>query len=296
VIKIGYRPQRSLARSVEVSGQGFITGAPVTLRFFPAAADTGIVFTRIDQPHAKPIPALADCVTGTQRRTTLGRGANQVTLVEHVLAALAGMRIDNCMVELNGVEPPGLDGSANRFVDAIVEAGIVLHRAQRPLWTISEPVILRQGKATLSYHPAPGDELRVSYMLDYGPRAPIAPQAHTETITPDRFQHAIAPCRTFVLEEEAHELQRQGVGRHLTAAELLVFGPSGLIDNKLRYLNEPARHKILDLIGDLALSGMSLTGRIVAFCSGHPLNVEMAKTLVGLARQNGSSVPMRAAA
>jgi UDP-3-O-acyl N-acetylglucosamine deacetylase len=292
VIKIGYRPQRSLARSVEISGLGFITGAPVTLRFLPAAADTGIAFRRVDQPNAKPIPALADSVTGTQRRTTLGRGANQVTLVEHVLAALAGMRIDNCMVELDGPEPPGLDGSAGRFVGAIIEAGVIL----RPVWAATEPVILRQGNATLSFHPAAEDELRLSYTLDYGPQAPIAPQTHTEAITAASFQHAIAPCRTFVLEEEARELQKQGVGRHLTAAELLVFGPAGLIDNKLRYLNEPARHKILDLIGDLALSGMNLTGRIVAYRSGHPLNVELAKTLVGMARQNGAPAPLRLAA
>jgi UDP-3-O-[3-hydroxymyristoyl] N-acetylglucosamine deacetylase len=286
VIKIGHRPQRTLAQSVEVAGMGFITGSKVMLRFNPAPADSGIAFARSDMSNAKPIPALADSVTGTQRRTTLGRGPNQITLVEHALAALAGMRIDNCLIELDGPEPPGLDGSSGQFVEAIVAAGVVLQKASRPIWTVTEPVILRQGSATLSFHPEAGEELRLTYRLDYGPHAPIAPQEHTETLTPDRFRHEIASCRTFLLEEEAHELQRQGIGRHLTAAELLVFGSRGPIDNKLRRPNEPARHKVLDLIGDLALTGMSLAGRFVCYRSGHPLNVEMAKTLVRLARQN----------
>jgi len=275
---------------------GFITGAQVILRFMPAPADSGIAFVRTDLPNAKPIPALADSVTGTQRRTTLGRAPNQITLVEHALAALAGMRIDNCLVELDGPEPPGLDGSSGRFVDAIAQAGIVLQKASRPIWALTEPVILRQGTATLSFHPDAGEELRLTYLLDYGPQAPIAPQAHTETLTPDRFNREIASCRTFLLEEEARELQRQGIGRHLTTAGLLVFGSRGPIDNKLRRPNEPARHKVLDLIGDLALSGMSLAGRIVAYRSGHPLNVEMAKTLVRLARRNGVPAPLRLAA
>jgi UDP-3-O-acyl N-acetylglucosamine deacetylase len=264
---------------VEVSGVGFITGAPVLLRFCPACADFGIAFLRTDLPDAEPIPALSDSVTGTKRRTTLGRGPNQITLVEHALAALAGMRIDNCLVELDGPEPPGLDGSCGEFVEAIISAGVVLQQPNRAIWTVAEPVILRHGDATLSFHPDAGEHLRVTYRLDYGPHSPIVPQEHTETLTPERFAHEIAVCRTFVLEEEAVELQKQGIGRHLTAAELLVFGARGPIDNKLRRPNEPARHKILDVMGDLALTGLSLAGRVVAYRSGHPLNVEMAKTL-----------------
>ncbi len=279
MIPIGHRPQRTLARSVSVSGKGIVTGSNVTVRFQPAPANHGVVFQRTDLADAKPIPALASSVTDTNRRTTLGTSPNSVTLVEHVLAALAGMRIDNCMIEIDGPEPPGLDGSARGFVDALLEGEIVLQSAVRQRWMVVEPLVLRQGDVTLSVHPVREGELRISYLLDYGLHAPIAPQAHTETITPDSFQHELADSRTFLLEREARELQKAGVGKHLRADEIVVFGPHGPIGNTLRHPDEPARHKILDLIGDLALSGLDVAGHIVAYRSGHPLNVELARTL-----------------
>ena len=141
------------------------------------------------------------------------------------------MRIDNCIIELDGPEPPGLDGSAKEFVDAIVDRR---HRAARRgpcagRWTVAEPILLRQGGATLGFYPRVGEELLISYILDYGPRSPISPQTHSESITPEHFQRNLSHCRTFVLEDEARELQRQGVGKHLSAGELLVFGPAGPI-------------------------------------------------------------------
>jgi UDP-3-O-acyl N-acetylglucosamine deacetylase len=296
VIEIGRRPQRSLARSVEVAGVGFITGARVMLCFRPAPPGAGIVFHRIDQRRPEPIRAAADQVTGTQRRTTLGRGPHSVTLVEHVLAALAGLRIDNCLIELDGPEPPGLDGSAAGFVQAITAAGIVQQNLGRPIWTVAEPVFLKQGGTTLTFYPADDDELSASYLLDYGPLSPIPPQCHTEVIVPDNFVRGIAGARTFLLEEEARALQEQGIGRHLTSGELVVFGARGPIGGALRRPNEPARHKILDLIGDLTLSGLLLAGRVIGYRSGHPLNVEMARALSRLARRNGMPAPARLAA
>ena len=295
MIPIGQRPQRTLARSVSISGRGIVTGADVSLCFQPAASNSGIVFQRTDLVRATPIPALTSSVTGTDRRTTLGEGSNSVTLVEHVLAALAGMRIDNCVVEIDGPEPPGLDGSARGFVDALLEGGIVLQAAKRQRWMVAETLVLRQGGVTLSMHPVRQGELRISYLLDYGVHAPIAPQAHTETITPDTFQHELADSRTFLLEQEARELQQRGVGQHLSAAEVVVFGPRGPIDNTLRHPDEPARHKILDLIGDLALSGLDVAGHIVAYRSGHPLNVELARTLSRTVGTNGCHAMPKAA-
>jgi UDP-3-O-acyl N-acetylglucosamine deacetylase len=295
VIPIGNRPQRTLARTVFVSGRGIVTGTEITLHFQPAPANSGIVFQRTDRPGARPIPALASSVTDTNRRTTLGEAPNSVTLVEHVLAALAGMRIDNCMVELDGPEPPGLDGSARGFVEALLEGGVVLQDANRQRWMVSEPLTLRQGGVTLSIHPVREGELRISYLLDYGMHAPIAPQAHTETITPDSFQHELADSRTFLLEGEARELQKAGVGRHLSTSELIVFGPHGPIDNTLRHPDEPARHKILDLVGDLALSGLDIAGHVVAYRSGHPLNVELARTLSRSVGTNGNHAVPKAA-
>jgi UDP-3-O-[3-hydroxymyristoyl] N-acetylglucosamine deacetylase len=295
VIPIGERPQRTLLQTVLVSGRGIVTGSEVTLRFQPAPSGSGISFQRTDRPGAKPIPALASSVTGTNRRTTLGDEPNSVTLVEHVLAALAGLRIDNCVVELNGPEPPGLDGSARGFVRALLEGGIVLQNASRQRWMVAQPLILRQGGVTLSMHPIREGELRISYLLDYGVHAPIAPQAHTETITPDSFQHELADSRTFLLEREARELQEAGVGKHLSASEVIVFGSGGPIDNTLRHPDEPARHKILDLVGDLALSGLDVAGHVVAYRSGHPLNVELARTLSRSVRaQTGRVAPQAA--
>jgi UDP-3-O-acyl N-acetylglucosamine deacetylase len=272
------RPQRTLARPAEVEGTGFLTGAAVRLRFVPAPPDTGVVFVRTDLPARPHVPARIDLVTGTQRRTTLGRPPAQVALVEHVLAALAGLRLDNCFVELDAPEPPGLDGSARRFVDALRAGGAVLQPARRAAWSVDRPVVVMQGGATLAIHPAEDDELRISYLLDYGPGSPIARQAHTQVVTPERFAE-VASCRTFILESEAAELRRQGLGARTTAADLLVFGRRGPIDNRLRFANEPARHKVLDLVGDLALLGYDLRGHIVAYRSGHPLNVELVRVL-----------------
>jgi UDP-3-O-acyl-N-acetylglucosamine deacetylase len=237
---------------------------------------------RADLPDAPRISAHVAGVTGTQRRTTLGHQPMQVSLVEHVLAALAGLRIDNCLVELDAGEPPGLDGSALGFVQALLTSGVQNQPATREIWYTKEPITLRSGGATLTLHPpAPGAEgrLDLTYFLDYGPLAPIIRQVHTQTLVPAPFIENLAGCRTFLLSSEAEELRRQGLGACTTTSDLLVFGPRGPIDNRLRFGNEPARHKILDMIGDLSLLGADLCGHVVAYRSGHPLNVEMVRVL-----------------
>jgi UDP-3-O-[3-hydroxymyristoyl] N-acetylglucosamine deacetylase len=274
-----YRYQRTVARSVEVQGTGFLTGAAVRLRFQPAPPDTGVVFVRTDLRPRAQVPARVELVTGTHRRTTLGYPPAEVSLVEHVLAALAGLRVDNCFVELNAPEPPGLDGSAQGFVEALHRAGTALQPARRAVWSVESAVVVNQGGATLSLHPAVGERLKVSYLLDYGLHSPIDRQQVTQVITPENFANDIAPCRTFLLESEALELRRQGLGARTTAADLLVFGPRGPIDNRLRFGNEPARHKVLDVVGDLSLLGEDLYGHVVAYRSGHPLNIALVREL-----------------
>ncbi|HEV3445318.1 MAG TPA: UDP-3-O-acyl-N-acetylglucosamine deacetylase [Gemmataceae bacterium] len=274
-----YRYQRTIARPAELSGVGFLTGAAVELCFHPAPPSTGVVFVRSDLKPPVQIPARIEQVTGTQRRTTLGTPPAQVALVEHVLAALAGMRIDNCYVELNAPEPPGLDGSALRFVEALRQAGAVLQPARRAVCQVDAPVIVSQNGATLALHPGAKDELKVSYALDYGLHSPIARQLCTQRVTPQNFLNDVASSRTFILESEAEELRRQGLGARTTAADLLVFGRRGPIDNRLRFADEPARHKILDIIGDLSLLGRDLYGHLVAYRSGHPLNIELVRKL-----------------
>lgn len=274
----------------DVRGVGFVTGSTVRLRFHPAAPDTGLVFVRSDLASRPRTPARPDRVTSTNRRTTLGSTDSGVTLAEHALSALAGLRIDNCLIELDGPEPPGLEGSAQGFVEALTAAGVVLQSARRSVWGVTEPLVVTQGAATIALHPpTEGLQLRASYLLDYGLLAPIPRQAFTTLVSPETFTRDIAGCRTFLLESEANALRQQGIGRHLTAAQLLVFGSKGLIDNQLRYADEPARHKVLDLIGDLSLCGFDLAGHLVAYRSGHALNVALATALVTAATKTITS-------
>lgn len=281
----GYRRQRTLTRSVTVRGLGLITGRLVSLHFHPAPAHTGLVFLRSDLGSTALIPVHVQQVTATQRRTTLGDAQMGVTLVEHVLAAFAGLRIDNCLIELNGPEPPGLDGSAQGFCEAIQEATPTLLPETKPIFSVTEPVRVQAEGASLTLYPATtrqDSQLQLSYLLDYGPRSAIARQRSSLSLNPATFQHEVAPCRTFLLEQEVQAMLASGIGRHLQPSDLLVFGACGPINNRLRFADEPARHKILDMIGDLALSGADWVGHLVGYRSGHSLNVELARQLFHL--------------
>lgn len=277
--KLNSRRQRTLSQSVEIRGVGFLTGANVCLRFVPAPPNTGVVFVRTDlHPHVE-IPARVEQITGSSRRTTLGYMPRSVSLVEHVLAALAGLRVDNCYVELNALEPPGLDGSAQPFTELLVKAGIEVQSAERAVWTVDAPIVVSRAGATLALHPHRDGELRISYLLDYGPFSPIVPQRYTRAITPIAFLNDLARCRTFLLEDEAEELRRQGIGSRTRINDIVVFAPAGPVENRLRYGDEPARHKVLDIVGDLSLLGFDLQGHIVAYRSGHSLNAALAREI-----------------
>lgn len=277
--RIHDRWQQTISKPAEVQGIGYITGRQVRLRFRPAPANTGVVFVRTDLGPQACIPAHFDNVTGTARRTTIGHQPFQVGLVEHVLAALSGLRIDNCYVELDAPEPPGLDGSAHAFVQVLHHAGTAMQTERRAVWTVAEPVIYRTKDAAIALHPLETPELRVSYLLDYGLESPISWQMCTQTITPGDFASQIAPCRTFITDIEAATLRKQGLGSRTKVTDLLVFGRLGPIQNKLRFGNEPARHKILDILGDLSLIACDLRGHVVAFHTGHPHNVELVRLL-----------------
>jgi UDP-3-O-[3-hydroxymyristoyl] N-acetylglucosamine deacetylase len=279
VKRINERRQQTIGKPAAVEGIGFVTGKYVHLRFRPASANTGVVFIRTDLGAHACIQARVDNVTGTARRTTLGQQPVFVSLVEHVLAALSGLRIDNCLVELDAPEPPGLDGSAQGFVKALHQAGAVTQSERRSIWSVDRPVLHRSKDAAIALHPTDVPELRISYLLDYGLESPIPWQVSTVVITPASFAAEVAVCRTFLTEDEAVALRNQGLGSRTTVTDLLVFGRRGPIDNKLRFGNEPARHKILDILGDLSLIGCDLQGHIVAYRSGHPHNVELVRQL-----------------
>ncbi len=277
--RIQDRNQQTIGAPVEVQGTGYVTGKHVRLRFRPAPASTGVIFVRTDLGSGACIGARIENVTGTARRTTLGLPPVQVGLVEHVLAALSGLHIDNCYVELDAPEAPGLDGSARGFVAALLRAGTVMQPERRAVWTVDQPVTYAVDDAAIALHPSDTPGLRISYLLDYGQESPIPWQMCTQTITPGDFAMQIAPCRTFVTDREALALRDQGLGSQTKVTDLLVFGPKGPIENRTRFANEPARHKILDILGDLSLLGCDVRGHVVAYHSGHPHTVELVRSL-----------------
>jgi UDP-3-O-[3-hydroxymyristoyl] N-acetylglucosamine deacetylase len=275
------RPQRTIARTAEIAGIGLFTGADVTLRFLPAPEDHGIVFRRVDLAGCPEVPATIDYAIARSRRTAVGRGHAIVEMTEHVLAALAGLRVDNCVVELDAPEPPGCDGSSLVFAEALMNADFVRQDAPRGVFTVEDEEIVLgdDGDAELIAQSSEGDGLTVHYRLDYGPRSPIAPQALSIEITPHTFLEELAFARTFVLQSEIADLKARGYGRRVTARDLLVFSRDGVVENKLRSLDECVRHKILDCVGDFALLGCDLRGHFSAYRSGHSMNREMIRRL-----------------
>lgn len=275
------RFQQTLARPAAVTGVGFLTGADITVRFLPAPADHGITFTRTDLADSFAIPALAEFTAPRSRRTALEHRGVSIELIEHAMAALAGLQIDNCRVELNGPEVPGCDGSSRPFVDVLYDAGLVKLDKTRTVHVIDCPLALETTESVVSMRAlqtqSPG--LRITYDLDYGPDSHIPAQSLTLNIDPESFLHEIAFARTFILEAEVQAFLAQGMGKGLSFQDLLIYGPQGVIGNKLRAPDECVRHKILDCVGDLGLLGCDLSGHIVCSRTGHRHNVELVQAI-----------------
>jgi len=264
-----------------LTGPGLFSGESSTVTFAPAEPGSGITFVREQDGKVATIAASVQNVMRRPRRTCLKNGTLFVETVEHCMAALAGLGVDNAVVKVSGGavgELPGGDGSSRPFVEAIQEAGVIEQDAPlRPL-IIRKPVQVAAEGATLAALPGPTDRLEVIY--DFEAKPPIGRQVVSFHLGDDDFVSQLAPARTFVFEEEARELRARGMGKHLTPRELLVISGEGPIDNEFRFADECARHKALDLIGDLFLIGRPLRGRIVACRSGHALNHLLAKRLL----------------
>lgn len=274
------RRQQTIAAPACVDGVGYWTGAPVRVKLCPAAENAGIRFVRTDLPGRPEIPALVENRIEALRRSNLRSGGAEIQMVEHVLAALAGLGIDNCRVEATSAELPGLDGSSAAYVQAILDAGVTLQRSfVRPL-VVQETIRVGDGDAWVEARPSEDDQYSLDYVLEFEPGHPIPDQAFSIRLTPHRFALRLAAARTFVTEDEARQLHAAGLARHVSTTDLLVFGPHGPIENRLRYDDECVRHKTLDLIGDLALCGRPIRGSIVAYRSGHRLNAALATELL----------------
>ncbi len=271
--------QRTIARSVDLMGRGLFLGESAKITFRPAPANHGVVFSRRDLGGLQ-IPALIEHVTPRARRTALQCGPASVETCEHCLSAVAALNIDNLLIEIEGPELPGLDGSSKPFVDVLQSAGITdCDQPRRPL-VITHPVVVQDKDATILAVPSDQPGLQVIYDLDY-PDSVIGRQTRSFDLVDDDYIREIAPARTYVLESEAQELHAKGIGTHLTPNEVLVIGKDGpLGTNKWRFPDEAVRHKIVDLIGDLSLLGAPIHGKIVAFKSGHTLNHQLIRELI----------------
>lgn len=271
--------QNTIAHLAHVSGRGYWSGKSVSLTFLPAEPDTGIVFRRVDVAGKPMIPALASHRTDAQLRTKLVCGGASVEMVEHVLAALYGMGIDNCIVECDGAEMPGMDGSAYAMALAIHQAGRITCDQPARYRRIDQTIRIGDEQAYVEANRAQVPGLTLVYHLDYGPSSPIPSTSSSCLLNPEEFLTSIAPARTFLTESDAAKLQQSGLAQHVTHRDLVIFGKSGPIDNQLRFPDECSRHKLLDLIGDLALCGHRLDGMVFACRSGHNLNGRMAERI-----------------
>lgn len=301
--------QKTIAKEVSIKGRGLHTGTECTLTFKPAAENSWIKFVRVDLGGNPVIPASVDYVVDVSRGTTLGLGDVRVHTVEHVLAALVGLQIDNIIIELDGIEPPVIDGSALAYVKALKEAGIVEQEAPKDFLIIEETFIYHEEDKQIDLVALPLDNYRVTVMIDY--QNPALGSQHSGMFDLEKeFETEFAPARTFCFLSEVEQLANEGLikggdlenaivivddkdeekmlelQRKLNLSEKLFIGDNGILNNKqLRFRNEPARHKLLDLIGDLALIGAPLRAQILAARPGHRVNIEFARQIRKLYQQ-----------
>jgi UDP-3-O-[3-hydroxymyristoyl] N-acetylglucosamine deacetylase len=274
------RNQRTLLSAAAIEGIGYWSGRDVRVEFRPAEPHKGIVFVRSDLPGLPRIAAVVANRVEMPRRTVLRSCGVSVDMVEHIMAALAGMHVDNCEVWVDQPEMPGCDGSAQAFVAAIERVGIVEQPASRDVFMVRQTMRLGDDRCWIEARPAVGGKTVIQYELDYGSGNAIGRQSLEVTLSPRYFRLSLASSRTFMLQREAVALQEQGLGQRTTFNDLLVFDADGPIGNTLRFPDECVRHKILDMVGDFALAGCDLAGRFTASRSGHRLNAEMVRTML----------------
>lgn len=263
--------QRTIGRSVTLSGTGLHTGTAVRITLRPGLPDGGIVFVRCDTPAAEPIRATIAAVTESRRGVTLGAGEATVATVEHLLSAAVGMGVDNLRVEVDGPELPALDGSAAGFVRALENAGSVdQHVPAREIHLGAAEISEGRGRAVTRE----GEDFRVTYTVELP--APLGRQRCSAGLA--GYREDIAPARTWGFADEAAALEAAGLARGASLDNVLVIGPAGYV-NAPRFPDEPARHKILDLVGDLALLGARLRGAVEVIAGGHSLHLALAREI-----------------
>lgn len=271
------KQQRTLKKSVTCSGIGLHSGQPVNLSVNPAPIDSGILFRRIDLSDQKTVRALYPNLISTHYATSLGNGKVIVKTVEHLLACLMGLGIDNALIELDSEEVPVFDGSAYEYVKLMQKAGIQIQQGIRKFIRICRPIELYEEDMAISIVPYP--RLRITYTIDF-PHPLLRRQTKTIDLSQENFITEVAPARTFCLYEEVEHLKQLGLAKGGSLENAIVIGQNGIYNGSLRFQDECVRHKILDLLGDLALLGTQILGHITVYKGGHFLHSKLVKKIL----------------
>ena len=267
--------EQTIAETLEFTGIGLHSGAPVTMRLLPAPAGSGVVFRRTDLDNFE-IPAIGRNVAKVSYATSLMRQGVLISTTEHLLSAFIGMGIDNVIVELDNLELPILDGSALPYVDAIQATGIRTQRRRRESMKILKPVEVREGNKFIGVYPGTG--YRIQYAIDFP--APIGKQQTSVDLAAEMYGSEIAPARTFGYKADEKRLRDMGLIRGASPENAIVLGRRGPENGPLRFADEYVRHKVLDLIGDLALAGRRIEGLVVAERAGHAMHTALVSRLL----------------
>ncbi len=271
--------QRTIKKEIGLSGIGLHTGNEVNIKFKPAQVDSGISFIRTDLSNKPVINATLNTllpISENPRRTSVGKDGAEIHTIEHLMAVLSGMRIDNLNIEIDNNEIPGLDGSGEGFHEVLIKAGIKEQAHPRQYYLIKEPLSVEEDEGIIVGLPC--SEFKISYTLNY--KHPLLQAQFLEiTISEEVFKNDLVSSRTFCLEDEADDLVKNGLGKGANYENTLVVAKEGVIKNKLRFNDEFVRHKILDLIGDLYLLGVPIRGHFIAVRSGHAANLKLLKKI-----------------
>ncbi len=272
--------RQTIARAISLDGVGLHLGHPCRLTFRPASSGQGIMFRRSDLPGEPPVPATVERAVQSERRTQLGSGAAALHTVEHVLAAVAGVEVDDVTIDLDAPEPPILDGSARPFLEALREAGIVEHSGPVRYLHLREAVRVIDGESV--YEAFPCDQLRIDVTIDF-PHPLIGRQRGEYTVTPASFAAELAPARTFGFVREVEALRARGLIRGASTQNAVVLDEVSVLETTLRWPDEFVRHKAMDCVGDLALAGARVRARIIAVKPSHRGTVTLVREMTKVA-------------
>lgn len=270
------RNRRTLASERHLEGVGLHSGASVRVRLLPAPPDSGIVFVRADLGGVR-IPALIENAGPSFYATVLQKDGASVSTIEHLMAALYAMQVDDLTIELDAAEAPILDGSSKPFVETVLAAGFRDHDVPRQYLHVTKPVTITHEDKRISVHPC--SEYRVTYAIEFDHPALGYQELSASLWRADQFAEKVAPARTFVFEHEVAALRERGLALGGSLDNAVVVGESGLLNPPLRFSDEFVRHKMLDLTGDLSLLGRPLLGHVVAYRAGHDLHARLARAI-----------------